>query len=520
MYVYEPGLRALALATLAIVLFGGYRAGAAPNPRPAVAGGGWQWPPPRDSPTPSTNADGDDTITQGGGSKASCVLAADVAHIAQQMCGNTAIEEALRSMHVRSGTTKEIAQILGGLGFDATLDLQLLGQGGGSEVEELMAELKASRVSIGDRGKIRLLLKSSSSAAQPAAHFNVAAQPAAGSPPRQSGGPTGPHVAGEEIFASIDKVSEAQDVNEIQHRLLQDAAGAENSQSMSMDTIAIALSVLFATAGYLLQCASNPRHTLTFTHPLGADVELRVSQGIHCSTRRAELTGTSPRGPHRRAGTEPVSLASRGHLLRRSPLPLAATCFNGVAMMESLKVLCLFYADCRRQHEQLLAQITRTDQWIDRCCRPIRLARRQIKNCVPLSLMVAELEASHTEIFAEMLAASSVLFPVGVDGLVRSARSGRVLWDEPLASNFTCTVGNIWAMQPSAAVCSIVTAFGNLNLRQPYGMELPAQMVQLIEAEPTGAIACRWRRAVEAALLPALSRIVDLLQEFSATIEW
>ena len=66
-------------------------------------------------------------------------------------------------------------------------------------------------------------------------------------------------------------------------------------------------------------------YTLTFTRPLGADVELRVSQGIHCSTRRAELTGTSPRGPHRRAGTEPVSLASRAHLLRRSPLPIAAT---------------------------------------------------------------------------------------------------------------------------------------------------------------------------------------------------
>ena len=79
---------------------------------------------------------------------------------------------------------------------------------------------------------------------------------------------------------------------------------------------------------------------------------------------------------------------------------------------------------------------------------------------------------------------------------------------------------SVYVLQPSAAVCSIVTAFGNLSLRQPYGMELPAQMVQLIEAEPTGAIACRWRRFVEAALLPALSRIVDLLQEFSATIEW
>ena len=113
----------------------------------------------------SDSSGGADTITQGSGSRASCTLAADVAHTAQRMCGTTPIKQALRSVHVRSETTEEVAQILVGLGFDATLDLQLLGQGGGPEGEELMAELKANRVSIGDRGKIRLLLSSSTTSA-------------------------------------------------------------------------------------------------------------------------------------------------------------------------------------------------------------------------------------------------------------------------------------------------------------------------------------------------------------------
>eukprot|EP01052_Picozoa_sp_SAG31_P015791 SAG31_NODE_1024_length_10294_cov_7.215400_13_plen_234_part_00 len=176
---------------------------------------------------------------------------------------------------------------------------------------------------------------------------------------------------------------------------------------------------------------------------------------------------------------------------------------------------------CCRQHEQLLAQITRTDQWIDRCCRPIRLALRHTHGLLPVSQLIAELETSHPDLFSEMLASSSLLFPVGHDGLMRSARSGRVYWTSDTWSNgFSPTSGNIWCGFPSAELCSIWTAFGNIAMRHAYGRELPSQILRVVEAEPAGKVACQWRNCVEASFLPQIEYVKNLLLEHSATIEW
>jgi hypothetical protein len=42
---------------------------------------------------------------------------------------------------------------------------------------------------------------------------------------------------------------------------------------------------------------------------------------------------------------------------------------------------------------------------------------------------VFEMEASHPEVVADMLAFSTAMFPIGVDGKMMSARSGKVYWD-------------------------------------------------------------------------------------------
>eukprot|EP01052_Picozoa_sp_SAG31_P025534 SAG31_NODE_2242_length_6109_cov_18.408819_4_plen_149_part_00 len=140
---------------------------------------------------------------------------------------------------------------------------------------------------------------------------------------------------------------------------------------------------------------------------------------------------------------------------------------------------------------------------------------------LPLTQLVAELETSHPDLYSEMLASASLLFPVGPDGLMRSARTGRVYWTPDTWSNdFSPTGGNHWCSFPSAELGSIYTAFGNIGLRHAYGRELPSQILRVVEAEPTGKVACQWRNCVEASFFPQLEYVKNLLLEHSATIEW
>ena len=85
-----------------------------------------------------------------------CTTAA-FARTAQQICVGTPIGEALLSVRLRPEAAVETARSLAGLGLRDVLDLQLL-MAGGPEVEELLSELKASRLNLGDRAKVRLLI--------------------------------------------------------------------------------------------------------------------------------------------------------------------------------------------------------------------------------------------------------------------------------------------------------------------------------------------------------------------------
>ena len=101
---------------------------------------------PLEGPTPAAEADGQCTIS-----------AAAVAEAAQQVCGGAPIEAALRSVHLRPEAAEDTGQMLVGLGFQTALDLQLLA--GGPEAAELLGELKAGGLRIGDRAKVRLLVE-------------------------------------------------------------------------------------------------------------------------------------------------------------------------------------------------------------------------------------------------------------------------------------------------------------------------------------------------------------------------
>eukprot|EP01052_Picozoa_sp_SAG31_P050163 SAG31_NODE_11326_length_1042_cov_0.958643_2_plen_228_part_00 len=146
------------------------------------------------------------------------------------------------------------AEMLADLGFGTALDLDLLG--GGEAATKVLEELKAARVRAADRAKVRLLvgdrehlwrLQSSSSPLSAAA---ASAEGWAGS------GSTGPASTGKRPANSKDASDFDVGQSNDWRRKLQ---GDGSASGMSVESIAIVLSVLIGGAGYILQAFSSQR---------------------------------------------------------------------------------------------------------------------------------------------------------------------------------------------------------------------------------------------------------------------
>eukprot|EP01052_Picozoa_sp_SAG31_P058423 SAG31_NODE_17851_length_655_cov_2.633094_1_plen_139_part_10 len=83
--------------------------------------------------------------------------AAHVVRGAKNLCGGAPVAASLQSVGIDGDRTGATAELLAEHGFDTALDLRLL-RAGGAEEAELMGQLRAGRISIGDRSKVRLLL--------------------------------------------------------------------------------------------------------------------------------------------------------------------------------------------------------------------------------------------------------------------------------------------------------------------------------------------------------------------------
>eukprot|EP01052_Picozoa_sp_SAG31_P060677 SAG31_NODE_19827_length_590_cov_2.252546_1_plen_131_part_01 len=112
----------------------------------------------------------------------------------------------------------------------------------------------------------------------------------------------------------------------------------------------------------------------------------------------------------------------------------------------------------------------------------------------------AYLESNHPDVVEEMLASSVQMFPIGVDGVCRS-RSGTVVWAPRVsAAQLTEVFGSHNYGHGSAAAASIAGADSALTWGEPYCAEMPAAMLELIKAEPDGAVGQSYRRYVRMAL--------------------
>ena len=104
----------------------------------------------------------------------SCTSAAAVVRAAYQLCGGAPVDEALLAIGMQPGQAADAAgrALVGlglqdglGLGLQTALDLRLV-LGDGPDAHELMSDLQAAGLSLGDRSKIRLLVGGDQTAEQ------------------------------------------------------------------------------------------------------------------------------------------------------------------------------------------------------------------------------------------------------------------------------------------------------------------------------------------------------------------
>eukprot|EP01052_Picozoa_sp_SAG31_P005141 SAG31_NODE_222_length_19895_cov_34.907626_6_plen_256_part_00 len=156
-----------------------------------------------------------------------CTTVTHVVRSVEQLCGGSPVADSLQSVGVGDDGAAAAEKLLRRHGFRTVLDLRLLSAGGPEEAE-LMEQLRAEGISIGVRSKVRLLLGDDGSDPLSSSH---------------DGGDRQYHSGGSDQASNI-----------FDRQLQQDA-----DKSMSMDTIAIVVSVLFGAGGYLIQAYTARR---------------------------------------------------------------------------------------------------------------------------------------------------------------------------------------------------------------------------------------------------------------------
>jgi hypothetical protein len=136
-----------------------------------------------------------------------------------------------------------------------------------------------------------------------------------------------------------------------------------------------------------------------------------------------------------------------------------------------------------------------------------------------VSDLVFDLARSHPEPVNARLAFATMCL-IGVDGKVTSALSGNVLWAPNPPSQHTRNFGQASMAAPSAATVRIYIADALAKWEQPYCFELPQAILNIVAAEPAGAIAESYRRYIRTVLVPQVETVANLLTAHAAMIEW
>eukprot|EP01052_Picozoa_sp_SAG31_P001391 SAG31_NODE_47_length_30979_cov_41.708841_25_plen_366_part_00 len=332
------------------------------------------------------------------------------------------------------------------------LDLRVLAP---TEMAELFEELKANKVTLGIRSKIRLLLT----------------HPAQGDA-----------AAADDVDLQLLEHQQRRHMQEEQQATLAPPGPKDAADDSMFQNVIILVSVLLGIGGYMIQAWSAQKADAIAS-------ETAFGQEI-AQTRR-----------------------QREH--EQVPAPLSRlVAFHTAA---SITVDADGFG-------QMVAQITRTERWLDQCCRPILsiLTAHMISTYSFVSEVVSQMESeeSFVELTSHMASFANAVYSVEPDGSLKSLATGFKMWDaSPRTPNPTRTTA-VQTHRPPTGTCALISS-GHLwaQFSQPFSAVLPQGILDQVSIEPQHGLALCYRRFVKHTLLPSLRRGTDVLQAHGIVME-
>eukprot|EP01052_Picozoa_sp_SAG31_P032749 SAG31_NODE_3623_length_4058_cov_5.815863_3_plen_270_part_00 len=169
----------------------------------------------------------------------------------------------------------------------------------------------------------------------------------------------------------------------------------------------------------------------------------------------------------------------------------------------------------------MTAQIERTHQAVDQCCRPVQndLMASCTARTTFVQQIVSKLEASNPDTVEEMLSFSLTINDVARDGTVTSRSSGRLCWVPNPPRELTRVVGMAVAAAPSGAACAISGQDFYISMSKPYCFEMPSAILDTLAADPASEVADMFRAYVRHTMMPLFRRVTDTLRDYAAYME-
>eukprot|EP01052_Picozoa_sp_SAG31_P036080 SAG31_NODE_4448_length_3222_cov_34.014089_3_plen_536_part_00 len=178
----------------------------------------------------------------------------------------------------------------------------------------------------------------------------------------------------------------------------------------------------------------------------------------------------------------------------------------------------------QREHQMVTAQIERTHQALDQCCRPVQndLWAIMVARQMMIFEIVGKLEASHLDAVKQMMSfADSVLYRLRPDGVVvsSSGATDKVYWTPTPKPELTRAMGLYSFAAPTAAAFVVGAHDAYVTLSQPFCFEMPSAILDIIGAELTGEIAEMYRRYVQDTMIPLVRQVMGTLRDHVAYVE-
>lgn len=176
----------------------------------------------------------------------------------------------------------------------------------------------------------------------------------------------------------------------------------------------------------------------------------------------------------------------------------------------------------QREHEQMVAQIHRTDRWLDDCIHPVGelLGSIMISRQIIIGDIVNLLISTQPSVVEEMMKFAGAMYPIHPDGTVRRRGNGEIIFDPSPEPTLSRGYNDGSECHASGAAVAIGALDWWQTHQLPFCRELPDAMLGAIAAESSGPVAQAYRHYCRTVLVGQLRKIVDILNEHSATITW